>query len=152
MADSRENVFQQDIINALEANGWRVGDAAGYDRERALYPEEKTLKDTRDVHIEHIMPQTLSAEWRAELGDEAEQHELYVNRWGNLTLLGGKKNIGISNSVFSRKREEYRDSLIGMTQELIQYDRWGIHEIEQRQEHLAKLADNIWRIPNNTAG
>lgn len=49
MADSRESVFQQDIINALAANGWRVGDAAGYDRERALYPED-LLEYFKEAH------------------------------------------------------------------------------------------------------
>jgi len=40
MADAREQPFQQDIVDALSANGWLVGDPAAYDRERALYPED----------------------------------------------------------------------------------------------------------------
>ncbi|SFY37022.1 type I restriction enzyme, R subunit [Pseudomonas sp. NFR02] len=40
MADSKEAQFQQDIIDALAAQGWLVGTASGYDRRRALYTED----------------------------------------------------------------------------------------------------------------
>ncbi|TQE98090.1 MAG: type I restriction endonuclease subunit R, partial [Spiribacter salinus] len=40
MADSREHQFQQDIIDGLAADGWLVGQASGYDRANALYPED----------------------------------------------------------------------------------------------------------------
>ncbi|ABM61927.1 type I restriction endonuclease subunit R [Halorhodospira halophila] len=40
MADSREAPFQQDIIDELRAAGWLVGEAGGYDRTHALYPED----------------------------------------------------------------------------------------------------------------
>ena len=39
------------------------------------------------MKIEHVMPQTLSDEWKIHLGDDCEQtHELYLNTLGNLTL------------------------------------------------------------------
>ena len=40
MADSRETQFQQDIIDALAAQGWRVGQSSGYDPRTALYTED----------------------------------------------------------------------------------------------------------------
>ncbi|MDX3934760.1 DEAD/DEAH box helicase family protein [Stenotrophomonas sp.] len=40
MADSKEAQFQQDIIDALAAQGWLVGTAGGYDRRTALYTED----------------------------------------------------------------------------------------------------------------
>jgi type I restriction enzyme R subunit len=40
MADSKEAQFQQDIIDALSAQGWLVGTASGYDRQTALYTED----------------------------------------------------------------------------------------------------------------
>ena len=40
MADSKEAVFQQDIISAMAAQGWLVGTASGYDRRTALYTED----------------------------------------------------------------------------------------------------------------
>ncbi|NYT66889.1 type I restriction endonuclease subunit R [Alcaligenaceae bacterium] len=40
MANSKEAVFQQDIINALAAHGWLVGTSSGYDRTNAVYTED----------------------------------------------------------------------------------------------------------------
>ncbi|OHY98775.1 type I restriction endonuclease [Salinicola sp. MIT1003] len=40
MADSREARFQQDIIEAMTAHGWRSGPASGFERTSALYTED----------------------------------------------------------------------------------------------------------------
>ncbi|MDT0511709.1 MULTISPECIES: type I restriction endonuclease [unclassified Halomonas] len=40
MADSREARFQQDIIEAMTAHGWRTGPASGFERTSALYTED----------------------------------------------------------------------------------------------------------------
>lgn len=40
MADSREIPFQQDIINALAAQGWLVGESLNYNATTALYTED----------------------------------------------------------------------------------------------------------------
>lgn len=114
--------------------------------ENHLSPDEKTLQNTQQVHIEHIIPQTLSEEWRTALGEDVEQHQLYLNRWGNLTLLGGKLNIGASNLPFEHKRAKYRQSKIAMATELADYARWDLGTVEERQERLAGIAERIWQI------
>jgi len=43
MADSKEAQFQQDIIDALVAQGWLVGTASGYDR--------RTLQETGEIAL-----------------------------------------------------------------------------------------------------
>jgi type I restriction enzyme R subunit len=40
MTDSKERIFQQDIIDAMVAQGWLTGPASGYDRRTALYTED----------------------------------------------------------------------------------------------------------------
>lgn len=40
MADTRERVFQNDILAALEGQGWLVGKASEYDKVSAVYPED----------------------------------------------------------------------------------------------------------------
>ena len=40
MADTRERVFQNDIIAALESQGWLIGKASEYDKVNAVYPED----------------------------------------------------------------------------------------------------------------
>jgi len=114
--------------------------------ENHLSPEEKTLQNTQGVHIEHIMPQTLSPAWRDTLGEDADQHALYINRWGNLTLLGGKLNIGASNLPFASKVEIYQQSKIALAHELGTEECWGLEQIDERQQRLAVIAEGIWQI------
>ena len=40
MAAHHEVNFEEHIVEQLAKRGWLVGDAAGYDRERALYPDD----------------------------------------------------------------------------------------------------------------
>ena len=39
-ADAKEAAFQQDIIDQMIEGGWKLGDPASYDRERALYTSD----------------------------------------------------------------------------------------------------------------
>ena len=71
--------------------------------------------------VEHIMPQTLSPQWRHELGEEAddEVHAAYVNTIGNLTLTG--YNSQYSNNPFADKRDRengFRDSGLRLSRAL----------------------------------
>ena len=52
MQDARETVFQQDIINHLVFNGWKLGDSGSYDQKHALYPEDLVgyLSETQPDH------------------------------------------------------------------------------------------------------
>ncbi|MFD6443161.1 DUF262 domain-containing protein, partial [Peribacillus sp. NPDC060186] len=66
---------------------------------------EKTISGRSDVHIEHIMPRELLRKrnkviensWQKELGTRASEYSMFVNRIGNLTLLGSELNITASN-------------------------------------------------------
>ncbi|MBZ4402224.1 DUF262 domain-containing protein [Myxococcus sp. AS-1-15] len=107
--------------------------------------DEKKTREPGSIHIEHIMPQHLSTEWRGALGSHQAEHGDYVNRWGNLTLLGGKKNVVASDGLFEKKRTIYKDSQIRLTQELATLDGWNLEAIESRQQRLALLADTVWR-------
>ncbi len=40
MQDAREKVFQDDIINHLVSNGWKLGESASYDQKHAVYTED----------------------------------------------------------------------------------------------------------------
>lgn len=113
---------------------------------------EKELKANNLVHIEHIMPQTLTDEWKRQLGvDGVERHAEFLNRYGNLTLFYYGYNIPASNKSFSEKKDYYRESDVLLTQDLLEYDEWGPDMILDRQERLAKLADALWAVPTQTA-
>lgn len=98
----------------------------------------------KDVHIEHIMPQTPANIWK-EMFDEDEYKD-YLNRLGNLTILLDKHNIRAKNKPFEDKKEYYQKSRLYITKSLADYDIWDYKKIEERQEELYKLAKNIWII------
>ena len=102
--------------------------------------------DLEAAQVEHIMPQTLSQEWRTELGPDAEQiHADWLHRPGNLTLSG--YNQPLSNHPFEKKRQMYLQSNITLTRELADYNRWGADEIADRGNRLARKASRIWAGP-----
>lgn len=119
--------------------------------EEALSPElEWNLKSPSKVHIEHIMPQSLSQPWHEALGEHAvERHGEAVSKWGNLTLLAEKLNREARDSSFEAKKKIYSGppgSAIKMTGLLQEEDRWGPDEIDARQRWLAEVADQLWSV------
>lgn len=108
--------------------------------------KEKELKTSDLVHIEHIMPQTLSDEWRAALGPDVERHAEALNKWGNLTLFYAGLNIPASNKTFAEKRPYYEKSDVELTRRLTRFETWGVPQIEARQRELAGVADALWSV------
>lgn len=55
--------------------------------------------------IEHIMPQTLTPQWKEELGENWQQiYDTYLHTFANLTLTGF--NTSYSNHSFQEKRTD----------------------------------------------
>ena len=113
--------------------------------ERLAPSREKQLKSGGKVHLEHIMPRTLSDEWREQLGEDVERFEDYVNRWGNLTFLYYSLNSAARNSIFEKKKKQYEASEVFLTNELCKLDQWDFEAIQHRQTWMAEKADEIWR-------
>lgn len=104
------------------------------------YQNETNISlDFNKVHIEHIMPEN-AKKWEI----SQEKHSEYLWRLGNLTLLGANFNKRNSNKKFSEKKKCYSESDINLTKKLLQYDDWGIKQIQQRQEELTTIALAIW--------
>ncbi len=95
------------------------------------------------VQIEHIMPQTLSDEWKTSIGENwPEDHEHWLHTIGNLTLTA--YNPELSNKSFSEKRDILSNSNFAMNASLQDYDEWNVEAIEQRGRELAERALKIW--------
>jgi hypothetical protein len=109
---------------------------------------EKQLKTSDLVHIEHVMPKTLSTPWRDALGDDVDRHDEYVNRWGNLTLFYAGYNIPASNKTFEMKKPYFEKSDVELTKRLCSYDTWGPEQIDDRQRWLGHVAEQLWRVPD----
>ena len=103
--------------------------------------------------VEHIMPQTLSPQWRCDLGEgvDDEVHAAYVNTIGNLTLTG--YNSQYSNNPFADKRDRengFRDSGLRLNRTVSLCRTWGIREIEARRERLWGKFLRLWPMPAST--
>ncbi|GAB2515626.1 6-O-methylguanine DNA methyltransferase, DNA binding domain [Corynebacterium atrinae] len=107
--------------------------------------------DTAKLSIEHIMPQTLNAEWRAHLasvyGDDQveEMHNATVHTLGNLTLTGYNSEMG--NKSFDLKKDAYLKSGLALNRTLEDFQIWGPDEIRERARLLADQIIDTWPGP-----
>jgi hypothetical protein len=107
----------------------------------------KEPADLRETQIEHILPQTLNANWRTDLGSAAEQiHAEWLHSPGNLTLSG--YNLELWNHRFAVKRSRYAQSNVVLTRELVTYDHWDEETIRSRGQQLAAEAARLWIGPS----
>ena len=94
-----------------------------------------------EVHIEHIMPEDIK-NW-PEI--DAEVHDSYLWRLGNLALLSGSLNIKASNKSFDEKKPEYMKSKIEPNADIAKYSHWDENSIISRQKEMATYAVKIWK-------
>jgi len=106
-----------------------------------------------NLHVEHILPQGFSSiDYWTNLYDEVDG-ERHVNRFGNLTILSGNKNIKASNRPFPKKKEIYEgkgvDGLTGfkLTQDIVYKiksgEDWTAEKITERKEKLLRKLGKI---------
>lgn len=107
------------------------------------------LMENGDLTIEHIMPQTLTEEWKSELGDDYQNvYDQNLHTLKNLTLTG--YNSKYSNNLFSEKKiieNGFKDSGLNLNKELLNYEHWTIVEMQDRLEKLIKQAESLWPYP-----
>ena len=100
------------------------------------------MSDT--ITIEHIMPQTLSDEWREHLGENVDQtHGIYLHTIGNLTYSGYNSEMG--NQPFDQKRNVLKQSHFEMNRQIIESEQWTRNEITDRAAAMADRALVIWK-------
>jgi uncharacterized protein with ParB-like and HNH nuclease domain len=98
--------------------------------------------DTLAVNLEHILPKTLSESWKVDV----DVHRAYLKRLGNLAIMSSKLNADIGNISFAEKKEFYSTSSFSLTRRIATKDKWGIEEINERQDAMANLALKAWKI------
>jgi uncharacterized protein with ParB-like and HNH nuclease domain len=108
--------------------------------------EQITNPDSREVNLEHVLPQSLPAGWRTAFSSGLNPAD-YVNRIGNLTLLTTKVNSDAADKSFSDKKSIALDkSSLKINKFFCGVSTWGDQEIEQRQDGLAKTALEVWKL------
>ncbi len=120
-----------------------------YFLERLENFERKEPVNTKECTTEHIMSQTLTEEWKRDLGENFQAiHDKYLHTIGNLTLTG--YNEKYSNNSFQEKRDMekgFKQSPLKLNQSLKDLESFGEKEIEKRANDLADWALKIWTYP-----
>lgn len=96
--------------------------------------------------IEHIMPQTMSPEWKNHIGASwAEVHD-GLNFIGNLTIVTQEWNAILSNSSFFKKRDMLVQNALLINSEYFsqEIERWDKNAIHARTKYLTKLILEVW--------
>ena len=105
-----------------------------------MYPNQ----NEEEINLEHILPQTLSKEWKHY---DAETARSYVKRIGNLALMKKTGNDDVGNEKFAEKAKAYAKSELLLTREIPTYavnGEWTKESIEARQQELASIAVKAW--------
>lgn len=109
--------------------------------------------DVSDLHLEHVAPRrtfkdSSYSKWRRELSsvDGEDDFDNYKNLLGNLTLLSSSDHASLDESSFQNKKNSYKNSDMTVTEELSDYDEWGIEQIENRTKRLAGELTEKWSI------
>jgi hypothetical protein len=131
-----------------ENNLYALGNTCKHLLERLENFENKEPTKTKDLQIEHLMPQD-PENWKKILGENWQQvHEEWLHRLGNLTLTG--YNPEMSNLCFEKKKtikDGYNDSTVRITKFVKEQPVWTAAEMETRGKELAQRALRIWPYP-----
>lgn len=103
-----------------------------------------------ELTVEHIMPQTLTKEWKNKLGENWQEiHNKYLHTLGNLSLTA--KNSELSNNSFDDKqRIDFQTSKIKLNYKLDGLMSWDDKIMLERAKDLTKNARDIWPYPQTT--
>lgn len=95
-----------------------------------------------DATIEHVLPQNADESWNM---DEDKQRQL-VFRLGNTCLLERKLNMELKNGSFAVKKKIYAKSSYLDAHIIADKEEWDETCIVNRQNKMAHVAVNIWKV------
>lgn len=101
--------------------------------------------DLSILSIEHLMPQTPTPEWYAELGIDEETYLRNLHRLGNLTLAAKPDNSKMQNKVW-----QYKNTILSSTahlkinEALLKKEKWTIKDIDVRTKELIKQIQKLY--------
>ena len=100
-----------------------------------------------DATIEHIMPQSLSHEWKEHIGENwNEVHVDFLDNIGNVTLVDQKWNIDLSNGQYVDKKMKLKAHALRINSDYFSRDIpvWNRGSIISRAAWLTDLCIEIW--------
>lgn len=110
--------------------------------------QDKEIINIDNLTIEHIMPNTITKEWKNYLNMEnvEEFHSQYKNRIGNLTLTAYNSEMG--QKLFSEKKNNSDFSRLYLNRYFSNIEKWNKKEIINRGNALFEIALKIWPFPD----
>lgn len=103
----------------------------------------KEQVNSDSLTIEHVLPQTVSEDWKKHLGDTWEEtQDLYLHTLGNLTLTG--YNSELNNMTFDKKKVRLLESNLELNKYFADKTQWKQEDIIQRSEYLTNKCLEIW--------
>lgn len=118
--------------------------------------------DMSELTIEHIMPETLSSQWKNSLGGNFQEiYDKYVHTLGNLSITG--YNSEYSNDPFLSKKKRYNNMLESGETKIVKLNEelknnvnkecnigvWNDVQIEKRAERLSKIIMSKFSYPKD---
>lgn len=115
------------------------------------YKDKSEWKEFGTVSIEHILPQTPSANSRWVRDFNEEQRNYYTHRIGNLCLIGRTKNSSLGNLDYQEKLKKYFERSIGSfahTQKIYKKypSEWTPATVEENQQRVINDIREIFGI------
>ena len=106
---------------------------------------DTSLLNEERCSIEHILPKGREY-WSGWRGFSTVDPDGYVQRLGNLTLMGPEDNRpgGRFNGNFGAKKGIYGESAVTITRRVAAAKDWGPKEIEARERDLVRRAIRVW--------
>lgn len=110
--------------------------------------EGKEVVDISTLSIEHIMPQTLTDEWKKDLGSDYRRvHEKYLHNLGNLSLTGYNSELGQKSFAEKKKMIEDKNShIVVLNKDVLDKVVWNESAITKRADRLSNILLKIFRI------
>lgn len=101
------------------------------------------------VSIAHVLPQSMkNSYWQKRFS--AKDHEYWVYRLGNLTLLTGTFSSHTSNLEFPKKIEVYKKkpekASFQITKMLFEIENWTLEKLKARHDELKDWSKEIWLV------
>jgi hypothetical protein len=150
----REAFDTSSMYNTITRARLRMVLEAIEERMRVAFSEETSV--TRDLTIEHVLPQEWRAHWplpSAEDPAAAEQERDRIKQTvGNLTLVTKRLNPKMSNGPWEAKREALRQlSVLLISSDIRDAATWDEDRIRERANRLADVAVKVWPGPDDNS-
>lgn len=152
--------FYEQHSNAIKSYVLSSTNTASKESKSTLH---SIVEDDLQLTIEHVMPQTITDNWKEMLGSDYERvHGEYLHTLANLTLTG--YNSDYSNRPYQDKMKlETKDKKTGelkkvgfefsplpLNKWIATHETWDEKTLKERQEWWVKNLSQIWPLPTTS--